>query len=289
MERCITFGCSEDMLVGILHDPQRGARDLGILIIVGGPQYRVGSHRQFVLMARRFAAAGYPVLRFDYRGMGDSSGRARTFEEVDEDISAAMAKLHDELPHLRRVILFGLCDAASAALMHVAHNPGTYGLILANPWVRTSAGQASAYVRHYYGYRILQRAFWSKLFTGRYNLVDSLRSFAGALQGVLRTAKGGAGDAGGWPPFLRLMERGIEIYRGPTLLLLSDGDLTAREFDGLCRSSATWSEYVAAPHVSRVEVVDSDHTFSSANALDAACETVLAWLRRLTAEPPGAE
>ena len=48
--------------------------------MVGGPQYRVGSHRQFTLMARAFAAAGYPVLRFDYRGIGDSEGESRGFE-----------------------------------------------------------------------------------------------------------------------------------------------------------------------------------------------------------------
>ena len=39
-----------------------------MVIVVGGPQYRAGSHRQFTLLARHIAAAGYPVLRFDARG-----------------------------------------------------------------------------------------------------------------------------------------------------------------------------------------------------------------------------
>ncbi|KAB8057318.1 hydrolase 1, exosortase A system-associated, partial [Janthinobacterium violaceinigrum] len=58
-------------LVGILSLPAApGPR--GVLIVTGGPQYRVGSHRQFVLLARALAAQGVPVLRFDLRGMGDS-------------------------------------------------------------------------------------------------------------------------------------------------------------------------------------------------------------------------
>jgi len=78
-ERASVFGCGGDRLVGILHAPAERARDIGVLVVVGGPQYRVGSHRQFVRMARDFAAAGYPVLRFDHRGIGDSDGAARSF------------------------------------------------------------------------------------------------------------------------------------------------------------------------------------------------------------------
>jgi len=60
-----------------------------VLIIVGGPQYRVGSHRQFVLLARHLAAQGIPVMRFDVRGMGDSKGKPRNFGQLDDDLRAA--------------------------------------------------------------------------------------------------------------------------------------------------------------------------------------------------------
>jgi len=46
----------------------------------------VGSHRQFVQLARRLAKQGYPTLRFDYRGMGDSEGVYRSFENVGPDL-----------------------------------------------------------------------------------------------------------------------------------------------------------------------------------------------------------
>jgi len=69
----VTFGCEDISLVGVLHAPE-AAPSLGFVFVVGGPQYRVGSHRQFVLLARDLASHGAAVLRFDCRGMGDSGG-----------------------------------------------------------------------------------------------------------------------------------------------------------------------------------------------------------------------
>ena len=77
------------MLTGILSQPEQ-ASDTTVIVVVGGPQYRVGSHRQFLQLARHLARQGYPVLRFDGRGMGDSSGLLRSFEEIDDDIGAAI-------------------------------------------------------------------------------------------------------------------------------------------------------------------------------------------------------
>ena len=73
--------CGGERMLGILALPAVPA-DIGIVLVVGGPQTRVGSHRQFVLLSRCLAAAGYAVLRFDYRGMGDSSGEQRGFERL---------------------------------------------------------------------------------------------------------------------------------------------------------------------------------------------------------------
>ena len=77
-EMPVVFDCEGSRLVGIAALPARPAAT-GVLIIVGGPQYRAGSHRQFTLLARHLADAGYPTMRFDYRGMGDSAGRMLAF------------------------------------------------------------------------------------------------------------------------------------------------------------------------------------------------------------------
>ena len=73
----LLFNCAGETLVGVLARPPSSQLQgsLGVVIIVGGPQYRAGSHRQFVSLARALAAAGHAVLRFDYRGMGGQQRR----------------------------------------------------------------------------------------------------------------------------------------------------------------------------------------------------------------------
>lgn len=73
-ERVLLFTCQGLSLPGILHP---GAPDAsrGVLVVVGGPQYRVGSHRQFVLLARDPGGGGHvPVLRFDLSWHGRCRG-----------------------------------------------------------------------------------------------------------------------------------------------------------------------------------------------------------------------
>ena len=77
IEQALTFDCDGERLVGVVAVPERPV-PVGVLIVVGGPQYRAGSHRQFVHLARRLAGAGIAAMRFDYRGMGDASGDARS-------------------------------------------------------------------------------------------------------------------------------------------------------------------------------------------------------------------
>ena len=178
-ESAIAFACAGERLLGIVTRPQQAATT-GVVIVVGGPQYRVGSHRQFVLLARDLAEAGYAVLRFDCRGMGDSDGEARSFEDVDLDVAAAIDALAAACPEVGSVVLWGLCDGASAALLYSLRRPDARvrGLVLLNPWVRSEQSLARVRLRHYYGERLLQPEFWKKLVRGGTNLVAAVRDLA---------------------------------------------------------------------------------------------------------------
>lgn len=275
-ESALQFDCEGEKLLGILHRPGPGGLRTGVVVVVGGPQYRVGSHRQFVLMARQLAAAGFCVLRFDYRGMGDSGGSKRTFEAVDADIRAAVDALQTAEPALDDIVLFGLCDAASAVLLYCCSDPRIGGLILANPWVRSDATAARTVVRHYYGQRLLQRSFWSKFFSGRFHVGTAIKGFVASLR-----AAGGKGPSGDDSPrFVQRMRAGLEGFRGRVLLLLSDNDLTAREFEGVCEKSAGWKSALTSSRVDRKVVANADHTFSSAAAMGAVGAAIVEWIGR---------
>ncbi|MGQ0834944.1 MAG: hydrolase 1, exosortase A system-associated [Gammaproteobacteria bacterium] len=277
-EQPVVFACGESALLGIVHHARGQSAGLGVLVVVGGPQYRVGSHRQFTLMARALAAGGFPVMRFDYRGMGDSEGETRSFEAVGADIRAAIDAFVHAVPSLRTLVLWGLCDAASAILIDGCDDPRVGGLILVNPWVRTGAGEARSYVRNYYPTRLLHPTLWRKLFSGRLNPSKALAEFFRTYR-LARTYR--AEDSVGGSHFIERMRLGLEAFRGPVLVLLSERDLTAREFADLAGNASSWSRIMTRSNVRVVDVLGADHTFSERKALAEAIEHCRAQLEGL--------
>lgn len=276
-ENPVVFQCANARLTGILHTPQPPS-DTGVVIVVGGPQYRVGSHRQFVLMARRIAAAGFPILRFDYRGMGDADGEMRTFANVDDDIRAAVDCLKAEVPSVKKVTLLGLCDAASANLMYTLSDERIAGLILMNPWVRTAAGQARTYLRHYYLRRFLQKSFWQKVFSGKWRMSESLSNLGDSVRDATKAPADNSVDAAS-EQFLERMLRGLTRFQGGILILISGRDLTAQEFVDLCEYDRHWKKAIARPAVAIEHFPEADHTMSAKRELTAASEACVSWLR----------
>jgi exosortase A-associated hydrolase 1 len=276
-ESAVTFECQGETLLGVLHRGHETDRAIGILIVVGGPQYRVGSHRQFVLMARAWAQQGYAVLRFDHRGVGDSAAAAPGFEAIQPDIRAALDAFFRSVPSLQGAVIFGLCDAASAALLYCREDARLRGLVLANPWVRTTAGEARSQVRHYYGARLLQREFWNKLFGGGIRAGRAVRGFLDAIA----RARGADVQAARAGTFISRMREGLQEFKAPVLVLISGQDLTAAEFTDLCGSDPDWQAAITRASVQLRRLPHADHTFSTAGSLETACAEVTRWLAGL--------
>ncbi len=278
VEDALTIVCEGSRLMGIVSRPPRETpgQDVGVVIIVGGPQYRAGSHRQFVQLARVLAETGYPVLRFDCRGMGDSEGEARSFEQTGADIGAAIDALQRAAPAMRRVVLWGLCDGASAALLYVHEHsdPRVAGLALLNPWVRSEASLAKTHVKHYYRQRLAERAFWLKLLSGKVAL--------DAVVGLLRNVRAAFGPTPGTAPTLapyqQRMAQAWSSFKGQVLLILSQNDYTAREFVEFTSASPAWRSALAGRPGTQVDIAGADHTCSQPGAKRAVALATARWL-----------
>lgn len=292
-EETTLFNCAGDTLLGILTRPQTPA-DTAVVVIVGGPQYRVGSHRQFVLLSRALAAAGIAVLRFDYRGMGDSSGAQRDFEAVSPDIAAAVDALQQSLPRVKHVMLWGLCDAAAAALLycHDTQDPRITGLCLLNPWVRSETSLARTQVKHYYIQRLQQKEFWLKLLRGGVavqalgGLMKNIKTAFGSAS-AHGSASSSAGNTGPrqadarQKPFQQRMALAWHKFPGQILLILSGEDYTAKEFQEFASNDPAWKNYQRHARLQRHEVPGVDHTFSGAASRQQAEQITLKWIAGL--------
>lgn len=272
-----SFSCEDTRLFGILAEPTRGSEsDLAVVIVVGGPQYRAGSHRQFVLLARHLAMGGVTSLRFDYRGMGDSVVDSPSFLGVSLDIASALNGVSQARPQVKRFVIWGLCDAASAALLYLEsqRDARVVGLVLLNPWVRSVATLAQARVKHYYWRRLRQPEFWSKLFSGGIGL-KTLR----ALATNLKLAKGGNRKSTN-DSFQSRMAAGLRDFRGSTLLILSGDDYTAREFELHAGSDPEWVGLLTGSKLKSIHLDHADHTFSHAEDANRVNVFTLEWLRK---------
>lgn len=288
-ETALAFDCQGTPLVGILHRPERPAARGIVMVVGGGPQYRAGGHRQMTLWARHLAREGYPVFRFDYRGMGDSHGEFKGFEAVDDDIQAAIDQFVGSEPTLQEIILWGECDAASAILFYAYRDPRVRGLVLLNPWARTEVGQARTILRHYYFSRLAEPEFWRKLLSLRLDIHASLRTLTRNVLLGLKTHTNPEPPTDPAAPLSRkspLPDRllaGFSRFQGPVFLVMSGRDLIAREFDEVIRAkSQHWEAQFRAKPCLRHDMPEGDHTFSSAALREEVITHALAWLASFT-------
>jgi len=254
-EQVLTFAANNQELLAISH---LGAEQntTGVLIVVGGPQYRVGSHRQFVQLSRALASNGISSMRFDYTGMGDSCGEKKEFDNICDDIKAATDAFLKAQPHLKNIVIWGLCDAASAALIYAHQDQRVNGLVLLNPWLRSERAMGKTMVKYYYLQRLLSKSFWKKLLSGKVNVAASARDAKGFVKDSV------VADKQGVTSYQARMLSGLQAFNGKVCLILSGDDLTAKEFEQQVFTDKAWQKLnsdCATVHSLR----EADHTFSS--------------------------
>ena len=222
MRRQVNFACEGAQLAGTLDMPN-AARPCGLLVVSGGNEIRSGAFAGMARLTARLAAEhAVPCLRFDRRGVGESEGDNQGYRSAAPDIAAALAAFRQAAPHVRRVIGFGICDAASALALF-GGDIGLDGLVLANPWTRDDDGEvaalpAGALWRRYLG-KLARPSEWRRLLSGGVNLAAMARDVGDA-------ARQGAGSS-----LAREMDEALSRFAGPVTILLAQGDRTAQLFE----------------------------------------------------------
>lgn len=253
--RHLTLSCEGSVLVGTLDE---GAATTGLLLVSGGNELRSGSWAGQAQFAARIALAGFPVLRFDRRGVGDSEGGNGEFRSSAPDMAAALAALRAECPHLTRIVALGNCDAASALML--AQGAGCDVLILSNPWTikGDDCDDVPEVIRDHYRRRLSDPRAILRLLSGKV----SLGKLAASLRDALRPA----------PPPTTLaseMAAGIAEFRGDVRFLIAERDRTAQAF------LAAWTK--DDPRIRRC--AEASHSYAEPHARDWLVEQVLEVLR----------
>lgn len=198
----------------------------GLLIVSGGNEIRSGAFGGQAALAANIAAAGFPVFRFDRRGIGDSDGENRGYRKSATDIAAALSAFRAMAPQMERVVAFGNCDAASALMLGSGF--GCDALVLSNPWtIEDEAGEGSNATAA--PPAALRTRYARKLANPR----EVLRLLRGGVD--LRKLARGLGQAFGGAPtpsnLSQEMAAGLREFDGPVRIVLAGADRTAQLFE----------------------------------------------------------
>jgi exosortase A-associated hydrolase 1 len=251
LRQIIAFSCEGQQLVATLDGPADAT--IGWLFVVGGSQTRVGPHRLYERLAVHLAENGQAVIRFDRRGVGDSSGADPGYLESSADIRAAHDALKARFPGLSSILGFGLCDGA-AAIALVA--PGLSGAVLANPWVVEPVDDLppAAAIRGHYARRLLDPRAWARLIGGGVNLAKLAR-------GILRSGRR-EDDS--------LVRRFAAGTPKNSRIVLAEGDGTAQVF------AAAWRSLKGRRHPATIlSIPTASHSFADPPAFEALARALL--------------
>lgn len=161
-ERAVQFGESA-RLVGVLTEAERPGGDAGrpaVILLNSGILHRVGSCRLHVKLARALARRGFPALRFDFSGMGDSSARRDSlpFEE------SSVIEIREAMDYMEargkagHFILGGLCSGADAAYLAALKDPRVVGIAQLDAFAYPNL----RFYRNHFASRIFNAAVWRR-------------------------------------------------------------------------------------------------------------------------------
>jgi uncharacterized protein len=275
-------------LFGLLHQPAVSRTDVGIILLSPGVKGRVAPHRLYNKMASAFCELGFPVLRFDFHGLGDSEGvvteamladfyRTVQFGRYVEDTHRAIEWMQENCG-CDRFVLGGLCGGAITGVLAGAGHEKVAGILgLGLPVIldgsdvdktlHMTVGQLNG-LRVRYFRKLLRPAAWLRLLTFRTDIRLLFRSMlapfrkravtAGARDDSLAKQALASNQNPCFPPaIMRLLSDSRSV-----LLIFSGSDRLHWEFEEkfLAFHRRSFEKY---SHLAEVRVVkDANHIFT---------------------------
>lgn len=221
-DMALRFG-RNDQLSGILSTPAflpGNGHKLALVMITAGLVHKAGPYRLHTDLCRAAACIGYPALRFDVGGIGESNPRnstAHAEEAAVADTIEALDALQEELG-CRHFILAGLCSGAEVAHRVALQDDRVRGLVALDGYII----RTFRFYLHHYLPRILNwrkwrdwirshrdrredmsvdasgeldgLKFWEELQPGRRTLVSQYQALVERDVQLLQVFSGGSGD-----------------------------------------------------------------------------------------------
>ena len=289
-EEVVSFG-EATSLVGILTCPsesQSTVRSPAVILVNVGIMHRVGPNRLYVKVARRLARLGFPVLRFDLSGLGDSPARK-------DHVPAPQSRVGETQEAMSQVsmstgvqdfVLTGICSGANLSYEVACCDDRVVGAALINPryHLHDPGGKIDSYLRHRAFIRhYLRMAFfssfsakiWSSIVTGQLRRQSATRALRGfAPSGLLCRSRVTAAAANQAEAELRaLARRGVRI-----LHIYSEGDEGLDYFRTVLGVRTGGLE---AGGLLDIEVIPGiNHTFALLASQEHVLNSVSRWVRK---------
>jgi dienelactone hydrolase len=278
-ERPVWFGATKSLSGVLTEPPGGGAGRPAVLLLNAGLLHHVGPHRLYVTLARRLAAAGLPVLRFDYSGLGESEPR-RDAMTLEASMLAEGIEAMDFLEGAGvadRFVPMGLCAGAENAQRLARDDARVVGAVLIDGYAYRTTGY---YLRQYAHHLVSPRS-WRRL------LVSP--GAARQLLGRGKPAAAGAAPASnpGGVDFVRefpprgtcLEELHAIVARDVELFLIFTGGGMAEFYNSPRQFGETFPALRGHPRI-RLEFMGlADHTFTVLREQQALLASIEAWTR----------
>jgi pimeloyl-ACP methyl ester carboxylesterase len=135
------FGESGKQLFGCFHSLKGGPRrDCGVVLCYPIGHEYMQFHRAYRQLALHLSRVGFPVLRFDFFGCGDSAGNGEEgrIHQWLSDLLTAIGEMKRR-SHVVKVCLVGLRLGGALSMMAGAERRDISGMVLWDPVVRGTA------------------------------------------------------------------------------------------------------------------------------------------------------